>query len=81
VLKQSAEYRKLPTNDRGLFGFNKWLGPKIDVSVMCENADTSDYDRAQKANDYDFQMCSPVAGMHRVVHDGFRSGRVGEIAR
>ena len=68
-----AEYRELPTNDRGLFGFDKWLGSQVDVSVMRENADTGEYDRAQKANDYDLQMCSPVAGMHRVIHDGFCS--------
>ena len=69
-----AEYRELPTDDRRLFGFDEWLGPQVDVSVVRENADTGDYDRAQKANDYNFQMCSPVAGMHRVVHDGFCSG-------
>ena len=68
-----AEYRELPTNDRGLFGFDKWLGSQVDVSVMRENADTGEYDRAQEANDYDFQMCSAVAGMQRVVHDCFCS--------
>jgi hypothetical protein len=68
-----AEYRELPTNDRGLFGFDKRLGPQVDVGVMRENADTGEYDRAQKTNDHDFQMCSPVAGMQRVVHDGFCS--------
>lgn len=68
------DYRELTTNDRGLFGCDKWLGAQVDVSVMCENADTRDYDRAQKANDYDFQMCSSVGCMHRVVHEGFCSG-------
>jgi hypothetical protein len=47
-----AEYRELPTDDRGLFGFDKRLGPQVDVSDMCENADTGDYHRAQKANDH-----------------------------
>jgi hypothetical protein len=49
-----AEYRKLATNNRGLFGFDKCLGPQVDFGVMRENSDTGDYDRAQKANDYDF---------------------------
>ena len=64
-----TEYRELATNDGGLFGFDKWLGPQVNVTIMRENADTGDCDRAQKSNDYNFQMCAPVAGMHRVVHD------------
>jgi hypothetical protein len=40
---------------------------------MCVNADAGDYDRAQEADDHNFQMCSAVAGMHRVIHDGFGS--------
>ena len=66
-----VEYRQLPTDDRGLSGFDKWLGPQVDVRVMCINADTGDHDRAQEADDHNLQMCSPVAGMHRVIHSGF----------
>ena len=44
---------------------------------MCENADTGDQDRTQKTNDDDFQMRSPVTGMHRVVHDAFCSSYAG----
>ena len=73
LTSELVEYRQLPTDDRGLSGFDKWLGPQVDVRVMCVNADTGDHDRAQEADDHNFQMCSPVAGMHRVIHSGFCS--------
>jgi len=47
---------------------------------MCVNADTGDYDRAQEADDHNFQMCSPVAGIHRVIHDGFGSSTLAVAA-
>jgi hypothetical protein len=47
---------------------------------MRINADKGNYDRAQKADDHNFQMCSPVAGMHRVIHGGFCSSTLAVTA-
>jgi hypothetical protein len=55
-----------------LTGFDQRRGAEVDVAETCENADSRDDYRAQKAYNHDLQMRAAVRTIHRMIHHTLR---------